>query len=86
MFFVFVSARTQHRLTACGQHLFEQSENIVKYLRTQNDVTPYCANDVMLRINDITANAVNDVASPTVLHFGQTDYFAPDCNYGLYVL
>lgn len=25
----------------------------------------------MLRINDITANAVNDVASPTVLHFVQ---------------
>ena len=47
-------------------------------LRTQNDVTPYCANDVMLRINDITANAVNDVASPTVLHFVQiygTIYF-----------
>ena len=32
----------------------------------------------MLRINDITANAVNDVASPTVLHFVQiygTIYF-----------
>lgn len=32
----------------------------------------------MLRVNDITANAVNDVASPTVLHFVQiydTIYF-----------
>ena len=32
--------RTQHRLTACGQHHFERSENIVFNKRTQNDVTP----------------------------------------------
>ena len=36
--FVFVSLGTQHRLTACGQHHFEQSENIIVRLRTQNDV------------------------------------------------
>ena len=41
--------RTQHRLTACGQHHFERSENIVINKRTQNDVT---------------AEAVNGVASP----------------------
>jgi len=30
---------TQHRLTACGQHHFEQGENIVIQMRTQNDIT-----------------------------------------------
>ena len=38
--------RTQHRLSACGQHHFEQSENIVFNKRTQNEVTPYGVNDV----------------------------------------
>lgn len=51
--FVFVSARTQHRLTDCGQHHFERSENIIVRLRTQNDVTAEAVNDVMLRINDV---------------------------------
>ena len=45
--------RTQHRLTACGQHHFERSENIVINKRTQNDVTAEAVNDVMLRINDV---------------------------------
>ena len=62
--FVFVSARTQHRLTACGQHHFEQSENIVFNKRTQNEVAfgKQCcashkrcgfANDVALRANGL---------------------------------
>ena len=54
--------RTQHRLTASGQHHFEQSENIVFNKRTQNEVAfgKQCcashkrcglANDVALRAN-----------------------------------
>ena len=61
--FVFVSVRTQHRLTE-GQHHFERSENIVINRRTQNDVvlrtnnvTPCGVNDVMLRINDVAHSA-----------------------------
>ena len=49
--FVFVSARTQHRLTACGQHHFSQRENIVIYMRTQNEVMVNAINDIALRQN-----------------------------------
>ena len=38
-------------MTACGQHHFSHSENIIIQTRTQNDVTPCGVNDVMLRID-----------------------------------
>ena len=40
-------------MTACGQHHFEQSENIVFNKRRQNDVMAKAINDAMLRINDV---------------------------------
>ena len=52
-------------MTACGQHHFERSENIVINERTQNDVTAEAVNDVMLRINDVLPLA------KTMLHFVQ---------------
>ena len=53
LFFVFVSARTQHRLTACGQHHFSHCENIIVLFRTQNDVMANAINDVMFCVNDV---------------------------------
>ena len=82
---MFVSARTQQRYEQSEYFVWQFAVNFIPLADTKRCYT-YGVNDVMLRINDITANAINDVASPTVLHFGQTDYFAPDCNYGLYVL
>ena len=59
--------KTQHRLAACGQHHFEQSENIVINKRTQNEVAfgkQCCASHKRcgLMPDDVTPCGVNDVA------------------------
>ena len=42
MFFVFVPLGTQHRLTACDQHHFEQSENIVINMSAYDNLKMQC--------------------------------------------
>ena len=44
---------TQHHLTACGQHCFRRSLNIIPPWWTQNEVVRG-TNDVMQSINDVT--------------------------------
>ena len=68
LFFVFVSERTQHRLTACGQHHFTQRENIIPLADTKRCFA-FVKNDVMLRINDVTPCGVNDVALRAVIWY-----------------
>ena len=81
---MFVSARTQQRYEQSEYFVWQFAVNFIPLADTKRCYT-YGVNDVMLRINDVSFRE-NDVALPTVLHFVQTDYFAPDCNYGLYVL
>ena len=72
-----VSARTQQRYEQSEYFVWQFAVNFIPLADTKRCYT-YGVNVVMLRINDITANAVNDVASPTVLHFVQiygTIYF-----------